>query len=156
MIIPIARYFVCEPENGSSAIDAGFVPAMLRRRLGMLAKMTLQVAQECAHDVPEVRFVYASRHGELKRTTMLLESICAKEELSPTLFGLSVLNASPGLFSMLQKNHAPATAISAGVSSFACGLLEAALQFAEKPQQPVLYRFPGGDGEKGINARFRV
>lgn len=155
MIIPIARYFVCEPENGSPAIDAGFVPAMLRRRLGMLAKMTLQVAQECAHDVPEVRFVYASRHGELKRTTMLLESICAKEELSPTLFGLSVLNASPGLFSMLQKNHAPATAISAGVSSFACGLLEAALQFAEKPQQPVLYVYadeplPSWHGEQEL------
>ena len=156
MIIPIAHHFVCEPENGlSSVIDTDFVPAMLRRRLGRLARMTLQAAHECAHDIPEVRFVYASRHGELKRTTMLLESICAKEDLSPTLFGLSVLNASPGIFSILQKNHAPVTAISAGVSSFACGLLEAAVQFADKPQQPVLYVYadepvPSWHGEQEL------
>ena len=49
------------------------------------------------------------------------------------------LNASAGLFSILQRNTAPGTAISAGCASFGYGLLEACLQLAEKPEQPVLF-----------------
>ena len=101
--------------------------------------MTLRVAYGCAHDIPDVRFVYASRHGELARTTTMLESLAAKEALSPALFSMSVLNASTGLFSMLQKNVAPASAISAGCASFGYGLLEACLQLTDKPEQPVLF-----------------
>ena len=111
---------------------------MLRRRLSSLAKMTLRVAHDCARDIPNVRIVFASRHGELVRTTTMLESLAAGEGLSPTLFSMSVLNASVGLFSILQKNTAPATAISAGCASFGYGLLEACLQLSEKPEQPVL------------------
>jgi hypothetical protein len=112
---------------------------MLRRRLSSLARMALRVAYDCAQDVPNARFVYASRHGELVRTTAMLESIAEKEELSPTVFGMSVLNASAGLFSILQKNVAPTSAISAGCSSFGYGLLEACLQLADKPNEPVLF-----------------
>jgi len=111
---------------------------MLRRRLSSLAKMVLHVAQECACGIPDVRIVFASRHGELVRTTTMLEGLAAKEDLSPTLFSMSVLNASVGLFSILQKNTAPATAISAGCASFGYGLLEASLQLADKPELPVL------------------
>lgn len=100
--------------------------------------MSLRVAHDCAHDVPDVRFVYASRHGELTRTTAMLGNLAAEEELSPTAFSMSVLNASAGLFSILQRNTAPSTAISAAASSFGYGLLEACLQLAEKPEQPVL------------------
>jgi len=119
--------------------DVGFVEPMLRRRLSSLARMVLSVARACARDNPDVRIVFASRHGELARTTTMLESLVDDEDLSPTLFSMSVLNASAGLFSMLQKNTAPATAISAGRASFGYGLLEACLQLAENPVQPVLY-----------------
>lgn len=112
---------------------------MLRRRLSSLAKMTLRVAHDCARDIPNVRIVFASRHGELARTTTMLDGLAAGEDLSPTLFSMSVLNASVGLFSILQKNTAPATAISAGCASFGYGLLDACLQLSEKPEQPVLF-----------------
>ncbi len=119
--------------------DVVFVEPMLRRRLSSLAKMMLRVAYDCARNIPNTRIVFASRHGELVRTTTMLECLAAKEEISPTLFSMSVLNASAGLFSILQRNTAPGTAISAGCASFGYGLLEACLQLAEKPEQPVLF-----------------
>lgn len=119
--------------------DLGFVEPMLRRRLSSLARMSLCAAHACARDLAGARIVFASRHGDLARTTALLENIADGESLSPARFSLSVLNASAGLFSMLQKNTAPATAISAGASSFAYGLLEACAQWMENPGQPVLY-----------------
>lgn len=137
LIAPIARWSLCEP--GVAPPDVGFVEPMLRRRLSSLARMALSAAHACARDIPDVRIVFASRHGELARTITMLESLADGEELSPTLFSMSVLNASAGLFSMLQKNVAPATAISAGRASFGYGLLEACLQLAENPGQPVLY-----------------
>lgn len=114
---------------------------MLRRRLSSLARAVLHVAHDCAQDVTDARIVFASRHGELARTTRMLESLATGEELSPTLFSMSVLNASAGLFSILQKNTAPSTAISAGSASFGHGLLEACLQLAEEPDLPVLYLY---------------
>lgn len=137
LIAPIARWSLCEPRVAQPSI--GFVEPMLRRRLSSLAKMVLDVAHACAQDIQAVRVVFASRHGELTRTTTMLESLAVGEELSPTAFSMSVLNASPGLFSILQGNTAPATAISAGRASFGYGLLEACVQQAENPGQPVLY-----------------
>lgn len=126
-------------EDSSSVVpEVAFVEPMLRRRLSRLAKMSLRVAHDCAHDIPDVRFVYASRHGELTRTTAMLGDLANDEGLSPAAFSMSVLNASAGLFSILQRNTAPSTALSAGAASFGYGLLEACLQLADKPEQPVL------------------
>ena len=144
LIAPIARHAVWPAgATGATAVtgapDVAFVEPLLRRRLSPQARMVLNVANDCAAGLTDARIVFASRHGELKRTTTLLEALAAGEGLSPTLFSMSVLNASSGLFSILQKNTAPATAISAGRASFGYGLLEACLQLAERPQQPVLY-----------------
>ena len=139
---PIARWSVWEAnlyEDGSeTSPDVSFVEPMLRRRLSLLSKMSLRVAYDCAHDVPDIRFVYASRHGELTRTTAMLEHLAMDEGVSPTTFSMSVLNTSAGLFSILQRNAAPSTAISAAAASFGNGLLEASLQLADNPEQPVL------------------
>ncbi|MEI7614134.1 MAG: beta-ketoacyl synthase chain length factor [Betaproteobacteria bacterium] len=140
---PITRWSKWEsrvsPDGTLLSPDVSFVEPMLRRRLSSLARMTLRVAYDCAWDIPGVRFVYASRHGELTRTTTMLESIADKETLSPALFSMSVLNASAGLFSMLQGNVAPSTAVSAGDSSFSYGLMEACMQLADNPERPVLF-----------------
>jgi hypothetical protein len=140
---PIARCCVWDSdvsgEQAGSPPDVSFVEPLLRRRLSSLTRMTLRVAYDCAHDLPGVRFVYASRHGELARTTTMLEALSNQEALSPAVFSMSVLNASTGLFSMLEKNTAPATAISAGRATFAYGLLEACMQLKEHPEQAVLY-----------------
>lgn len=137
--MPIARRSVGISSPDESAPEIGFVAPLLRRRLSSLARMVLRVAHDCAHDIADARIVFASRHGELARTTTMLASLAINEELSPTLFSMSVLNASTGLWSILQRNTAPATAISAGNASFGCGLMEACLQLADKPDQPVLF-----------------
>lgn len=140
--VPIGRsavWLAHALEDGSSATpDVSFVDPLLRRRLSLLAKMTLKVAHDCAHDIVGVRLVYASRHGELGRTTAMLGDLAQNQELSPTAFSLSVLNASAGLFSILQHNTVPATAVSACAASFGYGLLEACQQLADQPKQPVL------------------
>lgn len=145
LIAPIARRSVWassrEEEAPAQTPELGFIEPMLRRRLSSLARIVLHVAHACASDVINARVVFASRHGELARTTKMLESLATGEELSPTLFSMSVLNASTGLFSILQKNTAPSTAISAGNASFGYGLLEACLQLVERPDQPVLYLY---------------
>ncbi len=140
--VPIARWAVwdaCASEKGTpAASDLGFVEPMLRRRLSLQARMALRVAHDCAPDPGELRMVYASRHGELGRSTSMLEALATGEEVSPTAFSTSVLSASVGLFSILQRNTAASTAISAGAASFGYGLLEACLQLADDPDQPVL------------------
>lgn len=143
LIAPIARCSQWQPSVTPDGLlvppNVQFIEPMLRRRLSSLARMTLAVAGDCAQGLDEVRFVFASRHGELGRTVALLEALADKEDLSPVLFGLSVLNASTGLFSILRKDRAPSSAISCGRSSFGYGLMESALQLAEHPDQSVLY-----------------
>lgn len=139
-VAPIARWSSWNPRvNDSEGPDVGFIEPMLRRRLSNLAKMSLRVAQECTAGIPNVRFVFSSRHGDLTRTASMLNDLAEGELLSPTTFSLSVLNASSGLFSILRGDTTPSTAISAAESSFGYGLLESAAQFAADPTTPVLY-----------------
>jgi hypothetical protein len=147
-------------DGTTPSLDVGFVEPMLRRRLSSLARMVLHAAHDCAHDIPDARFVYASRHGELARTTTMLEALAARDGVSPAVFSMSVLNASTGMYSMLQKNFAPSTAISAGESSFGYGLLEACLQLEANPGQAVLFVYAdepapavyGGVDRPGVRA----
>ncbi|MCE9640495.1 MAG: beta-ketoacyl synthase chain length factor [Betaproteobacteria bacterium] len=120
------------------APDVRFVEPMLRRRLNPLAKMGLHVADQCAAGIGSVRLVYASRHGDLRCATQLLGDLAAGEPLSPTVFSMSVLNATAGLWSIIRRDHAPSTAISAAEETFGFALLEAALQCASHPAEPVL------------------
>jgi hypothetical protein len=140
--VPIARWALwdaaVQENNAPSSVELGFIEPMLRRRLSLLAKMALKVAHDCVHDLPAVRFIYASRHGELTRTTSMLDDLAAGESISPTAFSMSVLNSSAGLFSMMRHDMTPSTAISASAESFGNGLLEAFLQLAEDPERPVL------------------
>ncbi|TRZ56179.1 MAG: 3-oxoacyl-ACP synthase [Rhodocyclaceae bacterium] len=141
-IVPIARWVVWDGalrESGApSPVDLDFIDPMLRRRLSLLAKMALKVAHDCVRDLPAVQFVYASRHGELTRTTSMLDDLAAGESISPTAFTMAVLNSTAGLFSILRHDMTPSTAISASAESFGNGLLEAYMQLTENPERPVL------------------
>lgn len=112
---------------------------MLRRRLSPLARAALHAANHCSEGLRSVRFVYASRHGELGRTLELLRNLARDEPLSPTTFSLSVLNSAAGVFAMARGDRGPATAIAAGRESFGFGLLEAYTQYRLNPATPVLF-----------------
>jgi beta-ketoacyl synthase-like protein len=102
---------------------------MLRRRAGFLGKMALETAYQCLGKVIDVPTVFSSRHGEASRSVELLSDLAKGLPLSPTSFGLSVHNATAGLFSIARTDHASNCAIAAGKSSVehavieACGLL---------------------------------
>lgn len=107
------------------------MPAMQRRRLGLLGKMALEVAYECLgphHDIPTV---FCSRHGEVTRSVDLLRDLAQGEPLSPTSFGLSVHNAIGGMFSIVRGDTSNNIALSGGPSSVEHALVEACSLLAD-------------------------
>ena len=117
---------------------------MVRRRLSSLSRAALKVAHDCMPDPADqaqgegVRLVFASRHGELKRTTDILLALSQKEPVSPTAFSLSVLNAMTGVLGIARGERAPASALSAGEETLGLALLEAHAQLLSDPSSPVL------------------
>ncbi|MCO5400286.1 beta-ketoacyl synthase chain length factor [Ralstonia soli] len=138
--IPVARWS-CWPAIGSdsaSSPNLGFIEPMVRRRLSTLSKNALHVAHDCASDVPRARIVFASRHGELRRTAGILADMDDAQPVSPTAFSLSVLNAMSGVFGIARGDTSPAIAVSAGPATLGLALLEAHAQYVSDPALPVL------------------
>lgn len=101
------------------------IPAMQRRRLSRFAKLTMQcVLDVIANETDDLPCVFASRHGDLHKTSKLIEDVAQKNDLSPTHFGLSVHNAVAGLYSIFAKNKQPMTATSAGEDSFLMAIID--------------------------------
>jgi hypothetical protein len=139
-IAPIMRWSMWSGDASSlTPLDVGFVESALRRRLSTLTRMSLKVANDCVGDTPHIHLVYASRHGDLNRTTAMLQDLANEEPLSPTAFSMSVLNAFAGVYSISKNEQLPSMSLSAGESSFGFGLLEACLQLANNPEVPVLF-----------------
>jgi hypothetical protein len=134
--IPVARWS-CWPAAASAAPDIGFIEPIVRRRLSTLSRVALKVAHDCVAG-NAARVVFASRHGELRRTTDILRAISAGEPVSPTAFSLSVLNAMTGIFGIARGDRSPASAISAGAETLGYALLEAHAQYAAQPDSPLL------------------
>ncbi|MDN7179846.1 beta-ketoacyl synthase chain length factor [Caballeronia sp. SEWSISQ10-4 2] len=133
--MPVARW---SATAAAVAADINFIEPIVRRRLSSLSRIALKVAHDCVAERDHVRVVFASRHGELRRTTDILRAISAGEPVSPTAFSLSVLNAMTGIFGIARGDRSPASAISAGAETLGYALLEAHAQFAADPSSPVL------------------
>lgn len=87
--------------DGTEAVpDVSFLPPMQRRRMGLMTRMFFQVAQPLVGAGQSVPVVLASQHGDTRQTVELLAALSRDEGLSPTAFGLSVHNATIGLWSM--------------------------------------------------------
>src|ERR1700754_5016177 len=136
-IIPVARWSSW-PVNAAKAPDLSFIEPIVRRRLSSLSRVALKVAHDCAADREAVRVLFASRHGELRRTTEILHAITAGEPVSPTAFSLSVLNAMTGIFGIARGDRSAASAISAGAETLGYALLEAHAQYATQADSPLL------------------
>ncbi|EIF30102.1 hypothetical protein BCh11DRAFT_05576 [Burkholderia sp. Ch1-1] len=134
--IPVARWSSW-PAAASAASDIGFIEPIVRRRLSTLSRVALKVAHDCVA-ADAARVVFASRHGELRRTTDILRAISAGEPVSPTAFSLSVLNAMTGVFGIARGDRSAASAISAGAETLGYALLEAHAQYATQQDSPLL------------------
>ena len=120
--------------------DARFLPAMLRRRCGSLARIMLTAAFDCCEqaELAEVATVFASRHGNINESIDLLDRLAEHQPLSPTAFSHTVHNAQAGLFSIAAANRRASSSIAAQQDSFACGYLEALTLLERDPERPVL------------------
>lgn len=112
------------PETGTLP-STHFLPAMQRRRLSPLARMTFGCAWPLAEGCAPMPMVFASRHGETTRSFQLLSDLAADEPLSPTAFGLSVHNAILGQWSIIRKETEETVALAGDTD-----LLEHAIQEA--------------------------
>jgi hypothetical protein len=132
------------PISGRSDAPLSAMAPLLRRRAGFLNRMALEVAYRCLgndHDVPTI---FASRHGEASRSVDLLLDLVSGQPLSPTSFGLSVHNATGGLFSIARRDHANDIALAAGQSTVEHAVIEACglLAFGEPRVLLVVYDGP--------------
>jgi len=103
----------------------GSVPKMLQRRLTPLARAVFNVAAPCIELSKTVPVVFSSAHGEICKSLVMLKTIQAGRELSPTAFSLSVHNAIAGLFSIAYGNSQEITVLAPGQEGVAPAFIEA-------------------------------
>jgi hypothetical protein len=108
--------------------DVSFVPALQRRRLSRLSKMSLSTLYQCVDGKHNYRSVFASPHGEIHRTVELLQALAKKEPLSPMGFSLSVHNTAAGIYSIISGNKAPSTSVASGRDTLEQAMIEAVTQ----------------------------
>lgn len=137
-------------QQGSKTVEPGAkpdlvqVPAMLRRRLSTVGKMALSVAWSVVpNEDTKLPAVFASRHGELKRTVGMLQTLATNNvstpaQLSPTQFSLSVHNAISGVYSIARKDVNAITALAVGEEGINLALMEAELIRQERGADAIL------------------
>ncbi|MCJ8170364.1 beta-ketoacyl synthase chain length factor [Atopomonas sediminilitoris] len=121
-------------DNSDTTPDVSFLPAMQRRRLSPLARMSFCVGWPLAQAQGSLPLVFLSRHGETGRTAELLNQLAAQQPLSPTQFGLSVHNAIIGQWSILRGETAEMTALAGASDGFEQAFIEACLLLQQHPQ----------------------
>ncbi|WP_199609024.1 beta-ketoacyl synthase chain length factor [Flocculibacter collagenilyticus] len=105
-----------------------WVAPMQRRRLSSFAKMALFCAHKSVMDEDANKTldtIFSSRHGDLHKTSAILDDIANELSPSPTAFSLSVHNAVAGLFTILTNNTNASSTISAGSNSFFMAIVDA-------------------------------
>jgi hypothetical protein len=104
---------------------------MLRRRVGPLGRATLHAAFGAHGESRQAPAVFASRHGEVQRSWLLLNELAEDQPLSPTSFGLSVHNAIGALYSMGCGHRASIQSIAAGAQTVEAAVVEAVALLAD-------------------------
>jgi Beta-ketoacyl synthase, N-terminal domain len=135
-------------EEGQTIMGDGEAPVremapLLRRRAGFLNRMALEVAYRCLGGAKDVPTIFASRHGEASRSFQLLLDLAAGQPVSPTSFGLSVHNATGGLFSIARHDHANDIALAAGRSTVEHAVIEACGLLAEGESRVLVVVYDG-------------
>lgn len=129
------RNWAAKPYNttGDAMPDVSALPPMQRRRMNRLSRMCYSVVQQIENstNLPQI---YCSRHGDLTRSTQLLQDLAQGEPLSSTSFGLSVHNAVGGAVSILQGNTQPITSVAAGENGIRHAFYEALSNLSEFPE----------------------
>lgn len=114
--------FVREPE-------LSHIPPMERRRLNKNAKQLFGVLKD--FELKNTPSVFCSSNGEINKCFSLLNELSKNEPISPTLFSLSVHNATIALYSIFAKNCGEISAISS-TNSLEYAIIDAYLMLDEE------------------------
>jgi hypothetical protein len=112
---------------------SNLLPAAERRRTPMAVKLALAAGEEAfrnsGRDAAATATVFASSSSDGDTLHQMCETLTTVErEVSPTRFHNSVHNAAAGYWSIATRCREPSTSLGCSDSSFAAGLLEAAVQ----------------------------
>lgn len=147
-----ASYFDDLPEQQISAelgnlsisreplLQPASVKPILRRRLSPLGRVALWCAEQvvASDDLSGCHCIFASQHGEVARTTEILQAYNQTGQVSPTAFSLSVHNAIAGIYSIANGIGGNITALAAGEDSLMMALLESAATLQSNAADQVL------------------
>ncbi|OLO05937.1 beta-ketoacyl synthase chain length factor [Salinicola socius] len=100
------------------------VPSMLRRRLNLLGRAVCDMLATLDSGADSI-VLHASRHGDGERTLEMLYGLNDGEPLSPARFGLSVHNATVGVYSIASGNRRSQQAVAASGGEWAALMAEA-------------------------------
>ncbi|MDA1044421.1 MAG: beta-ketoacyl synthase chain length factor [Verrucomicrobia bacterium] len=120
--------------------DMSFLPLAARRRLSPLCKMALAALYRCTGSAwpSGMPSVFASRYGENRITSSILEDIVCRSPVSPMKFSLSTHNSVAGIYSIQANTPAPSTSIAAEEDTFGMALLDAVTTMKTSPHSEVL------------------
>lgn len=115
---------------------AGMAP-LQRRRADAADRLALEIAFRLSPP-GGLPTVFASRHGQVVRSTGMLQAQAAGEPASPMDFSLSVHNATAGQYSIAHGDQHASSSLSARDEAFGSALLEAAGLIAEGAREVLL------------------
>ncbi len=111
-------------------IDVSFMPPLTRRKLSLLDKTTLALANKIFNESIE-EIVFASKYGEFTRLDTIISQYQEMNEVSPAQFSASVHNYPVSFFTLYKKLNIPYHAISSGENSLAAGLVKSIISKKE-------------------------
>jgi hypothetical protein len=119
------------------------LPAVERRRTGMLVKLAFAAAQDALAGIPHPASGLATIFAASGADGDVVNEICTMlagpdRQISPTRFHNSVHNAAAGYWGIATGSREPSTSLCAFDWSFAAGLVEAASQIANGRERLLL------------------
>lgn len=119
------------------------LPMMAARRLNSGSRAAVDCGLALLKRQQVEAIVFTSRHGELERNLSILQALAQDIDLSPTDFAMSVHNAAAGSLTISAGAPLVASSLSAGIDSFAQGLVEVATLLHAGYRQVMLVDFDG-------------
>lgn len=141
-VLDVTGWAAVLPGDGAdqfgAAEAASCIPAAQRRRLPPFARDVLRCALPLLRGAEGTPIILSSANGDLASTIALLTDVAQGQMLSPSLFGLSVHNASAGALGLCIAQPGDQTAIAGDEGTLNAGLTEAYARLATAEAAEVL------------------
>lgn len=112
--------------SSENEIDVSFLPPLVRRKMGLLDKVSLTTMNKSYEDCVE-EIVFSSVYGEFTRLNTIIKQYQECGEVSPAQFSASVHNFPVSFFTLNKKLNIPYYAL----TSFEAGLIKSIISGKE-------------------------